>query len=189
MYTKADQLTHNKEEKGKYRRKCKTCREWFRTDRKFQVVCGSVDCALEYGKVQVKKQQRASKIAFKQSDKSKLKEKAQAVFNRYIRLRDKDLPCISCGHIGNRKINAGHFKSAGQNPQIRFNMLNVHKQCEQCNSYLAGNLIPYKANLIKKIGIARVEALESDKSTKKYSVEYLQKLIRVFNKKIKRISK
>ena len=39
--------------------------------------------------------------------------------------------------------------------------------------------------LIKKFGIKWVENLESNHETKKYSIEYLQRLIKVFRKKIK----
>jgi len=189
MYSKQEQLNKVKESKPKYRKKCKVCRVWFRSDRQLQVVCDNIDCALSYSKKQIVKQQRQAKTAFNQSDKSKQKQKAQSVFNKYIRLRDKGKGCISCGHKGDRQIHCGHYKPQGNNQQLRYNMLNCHAQCSICNNHLSGNLVPYRENLIKKIGLIKVEALESDKSIKKYDIEYLQKLIRVFNKKIKRIER
>ena len=37
---------------------------------------------------------------------------------------------------------------------------NCHKQCAPCNTHLSGNLVLYRVNLIQRIGLARVEALE-----------------------------
>ena len=123
----------------------------------------------------------------KQKDKSKLREKAISVFNKYIRERDKNLPCISCGHTHGRQFHAGHFKPAGANPQLRFNELNVHKQCSICNNYKSGNLANYRINLIKKIGLQNVEALESDKSVKKYSEQDYKDIIVTYTEKLKNI--
>tara|TARA_R110000787_G_scaffold85493_2_gene182362 strand:+ start:3986 stop:4375 length:390 start_codon:yes stop_codon:yes gene_type:complete len=78
-------------------------------------------------------------------------------FHKFIRTRDKDLPCISCGRY--TKLQAGHFYSAGNHPSVRFNEDNVHGQCIQCNHFLSANLLPYRANLIKKIGQERVDKI------------------------------
>lgn len=186
MYSKEQQLSKNKVAKLR-KRKCKTCKEWFYPDTEWQKVCGKVECAITYAGIEIKKKQEQTKRAFKQNDKSKLREKAQAVFNKFIRLRDKNLPCISCGHTDGRQFHAGHFKSAGQNPQLRFNELNVHKQCSICNNYKSGNLAEYRINLIKKIGIENVEALEQDRSTKKYSVDDYKNIIVKYTEKSKEL--
>jgi|TARA_R110000851_G_scaffold19340_1_gene59682 hypothetical protein len=89
---------------------------------------------------------------------SKLKAIAVTHFHRYIRNRDKGQPCISCGSFNTS--DASHFFSAGMNPVVRFNPDNVHLSCRKCNYFLAGNLIPYRENLIEKIGLPRFEALE-----------------------------
>jgi len=184
--TKADQLKHNKKPKVR-KRKCGTCREWFEPKRENQIVCENVDCAISYGQILKEKQQRQTKKAFNQSDKSKLRENAVSIFNKFIRLRDENLPCVSCGHTQGRQFHAGHFKPAGANPQLRFNELNVHKQCSICNNYKSGNLAEYRKNLIKKIGVENVEALESDKSVKKYSVDDYKNIIVKYKNKIKEL--
>lgn len=185
-YTKQDQLKKNKPKKLR-KKKCKICKEWFDREREAQRTCGKIECAIEDGKIMNKKHQEQTKRAFKQNEKSKLRENAQKAFNAYIRERDKNLPCVSCGHTGNRKWNAGHFKSVGQNPQLRFNELNVHKQCELCNCHKSGNLAEYRINLIKKIGIENVEALESDKSTKKYTEDDYKNIIVKYRHKLKEL--
>jgi len=104
--------------------------------------------------------------------------KAQEVFNKFIRERDKNKPCISCGAF--HTLQAGHFYSAGHHNALRFNEDNVHGQCLRCNYYLSGNLSNYRVNLIKKIGIQRVEKLDQIASIKKaHKLDrfYLQEII------------
>ncbi len=184
MYTKEQQLKHNKKPKLR-KRKCKTCKAWFEPKTSWQMVCGKIECAVEYAGKEMTKQQNQAKKAFNQSDKSKLKEDAQKWFNKFIRLRDQDLPCISCGHIQGRQFHAGHYKPVGNNQQLRFNELNCHKQCSICNNYKSGNLAEYRISLIKKIGLENVEALEQDTSTKKYSVIDLKEIIQTYKQKCK----
>ena len=171
------------------RKKCKNCLKMFTPERAMQSCC-SFECSIEWAKKpKAQKQYKMEKkkeLIEKYPDKSKWLANAQTVVNAYVRLRDKNKPCISCGYIGDgKKWNAGHFRPQGGNQQLRFNLLNLHKQCEPCNSYKSGNLVPYRKALIKKFGIKWVENLESNHETKKYSIEYLQRLIKVFRKKIK----
>ena len=99
----------------------------------------------------------AYKETLQKKSVSQLKAIAVRHFHRFIRTRDKDLPCISCGRY--TKLQAGHFYSAGNHPSVRFNEDNVHGQCIQCNHFLSANLLPYRANLIKKIGQERVDKI------------------------------
>jgi hypothetical protein len=87
----------------------------------------------------------------------KLKKKAQAVFNTYIRLRDDSKGCISCG----KPIkHAGHYFSAGHHSALCFNEVNTNGQCVRCNRYLSGNLINYRVGLVKRYGEKKVLLLE-----------------------------
>lgn len=104
--------------------------------------------------------------------KTKLVQKLQTIFNKYIRLRDKNDPCISCGEA-NRTFHAGHYVAVGAKYGLRFNEDNVHKQCSRCNTFLHGNLINYRKNLIKKIGVDRVEALENFVDSEKMLVSQI----------------
>ena len=87
----------------------------------------------------------------------KLIAKATTKFNKFIRERDKDMPCISCGEY--RELQAGHFYSGGHYPSLKFNEDNVHGQCKRCNYFLSGNLTEYEKNLRERIGDERVERL------------------------------
>lgn len=196
MYTKKQQLKQNKKPKRK-RCKNKDCNKLFTPDREMQPCC-SFECTISYvnkpdnlkglikkGKELRQKENTRKKREWKQNDKSKLKQEAQKVVNQYIRLRDKHKPCCSCGHTGDRQFHAGHYESAGGNQQQRFYTLNIHKQCSICNNHLSANLVEYRKFMINKYGIKKVEEIENNHESKKYTVEYLQKLIRVFRKKIK----
>jgi len=78
-------------------------------------------------------------------------------FNRFIRLRDRDKPCISCPNF--TTLQAGHFYSGGHYSALKFDEDNVHGQCKHCNYFLSGNLTEYEKNLRRRIGNERVEAL------------------------------
>lgn len=169
-------------------KKCKNCKKSFEPERPMQSTCG-YDCAIEWANKP--KAQKAYKIEKKKElmekypDKSKWLSNAQTVVNRYIRLRDKNKPCCSCGHKEGRQFHSGHYESVGGNQHQRFYTLNVHAQCSICNNYKSGNLTNYRAFMIEKYGIEKVEEIENNHESKKYTVEYLQRLIKVFRKKIK----
>jgi DNA-directed RNA polymerase subunit N (RpoN/RPB10) len=127
----------------------------------------------------------------KQSDKRELFEllpyvqrirKARIVFQKWIRERDIDEPCISCGNAYANKYDAGHYKKAEIYTNIIFDELNVNKQCVYCNQHLSGNELEYRKGLIKKIGIEKVEALESkaSKGVYRYTTEELKNIIKKY---------
>ena len=136
------------------------CGKVFQKTKHTQMVCG-YQCASAYVRKQKEKAWNKEKKVRKEALKTRgdyLKE-LQTVFNKWIRLRDKGLPCISCNKPA-KKENAGHYRSVGGNPELRFNEDNCFLQCEYCNTYLHGNLIEYRKNLIKRIGIDKVNWLE-----------------------------
>jgi 5-methylcytosine-specific restriction endonuclease McrA len=94
----------------------------------------------------------------------KLTDKAQKVFNAWIRHRDsKDgyFTCISCFRtLPVEQMNAGHYVPVKGGSALRFNENNVNGECIRCNGFDEFHLIGYRKNLIKKIGINKVEILE-----------------------------
>ncbi len=169
-------------------KKCKACKKTFTYFNSLQKVC-SPTCALETVKADNKKKFNKQTKEMKASIKTKaqwLKE-VQAVFNKYIRLRDAKEPCISCGRHHEGQYHAGHYRSVGSSPELRFCQDNNHKQCAPCNNHLSGNLIPYRVNLIKKIGIDRVEWIEGPHEAKKYTIDELKELKRKYKEMIKEV--
>ena len=130
-----------------------------------------------------RKEKKERKEALK--TRSEWMQDLQDVFNTFIRTRDKDKPCISCGTFTG-KMNAGHYKSVGGSPELRFNELNVHKQCEYCNTHLSANLIEYRIGLVKRIGVDKVEFLErKDHAPLKLTVDEIKEQIKAYKEKIK----
>lgn len=175
---------------------CKICKSKFTPTRDLQPVCSTMSCMIEYSnkhlkKQYIKKNQEATKKKkeFYKKDVTTMKMKAQAVFNRYIRTRDKGNSCISC-MCEVVKGDASHFFSVGGHSAVRFHTDNVHLSCYKCNRFLHGNLENYKPRLLEKIGEDRFNKLqELSKTTKKYDTRYCQRVIDIFNKKIKRLNK
>jgi hypothetical protein len=131
-----------------------------------------------------KTKQKAKQDLMTLSDYLKL---AQQVFNKFIRLRDKGQVCISCQKKP-LKENAGHFYNANNHYNVRFNEDNVHLQCEHCNTYLSGNLLEYRTNLINKIGNSEFLKLEDEaRKTRKFTKDELKEIIVIYKKKIKQI--
>ena len=93
-----------------------------------------------------------------------------------IRERDRLLPCISCGRHHQGKYDAGHYRTVGSNPALRFEPLNCHKQCVPCNQHKSGNIVEYRLNLVQRIGADQVAWLEGPHEPKKYTIEDLQQI-------------
>lgn len=115
-----------------------------------------------------------------------LKE-AQVVVNQYIRLRDADLPCVSCGRFHDGQWHAGHFRSAGGHPELRFEPLNIWRQCAPCNTHKSGDLVNYRAELVRRIGPEKVEWLEGPHEAKRYTIEDLKAIKAEYRAKIKQL--
>lgn len=104
---------------------------------------------------------------------------AQQAFNEYVRTRDQAAGhlCISSGKpldwSGNA-VDAGHYRSVGSAPHLRFDERNCHAQSKQDNRFLSGNAVDYRIGLIARIGQEAVDALEADQSVRKYTVEEIK---------------
>lgn len=180
-----------KEKKVPKPKKCKNpaCGISFAPQRLGQAVC-SPKCALAMAPAN---SERASK-AIAQRDrreiqvrKERLKSRAdhlreaQAAVNEYVRLRDAHLPCISCDSMPNDKDlmtgsrwDAGHYRSVGACPELRFEPLNIHRQCVKCNRNLSGNAVEYRIRLVQRIGAETVAWLEGPHEPRKYTVEEIK---------------
>jgi len=187
--SKSDQLNTKRYRK----RKCKTCSTWFRPENEGQPICMKAECAIPFAREVIAKEKRKAATESKQNTIAKLKKRAEASCNPYILKRDQGYPCISCGYIwatpnSGRAQHAGHYKSVGERPDIRYNEDNIHLQCDQCNMFKGGGLHPgYRPNLIKRIGIDKVEALESNNVPRKYCEDDLREIAKHYKYKKEQI--
>ena len=180
-------------------KKCRvaTCRTSFVPSRMGQAVC-SPACAL----IDAPKNQDKARKAIAQRDrreikvrKEKLKSRAahakdtQQAFNEWVRLRDAALPCVSCGRHHDGQYHAGHYRTVAANPELRFEPLNVHKQCAPCNNHKSGDILNYRIELLKRIGAEAVEWLEGPHEPKKYTVEQLKAMTADYRAKTRELKR
>ncbi|WP_064116716.1 recombination protein NinG [Pseudomonas fluorescens] len=187
-------------------KKCRvaTCRASFVPSRMGQAVC-SPACAL----IDAPKNQDKARKAIAQRDrrdiqvrKEKLKSRAdhlreaQAAVNEYVRLRDAHLPCISCDSMPNdndlmtgSRWDAGHYRSVGACPELRFEPLNIHRQCVKCNRNLSGNAVKYRIRLVLRIGAEKVAWLEGPHPACKHTVEEIKTIKADYRAKTRQLKK
>ena len=186
-------------------KKCRDCKVEFQPFKFAQPRC--FDCAVKKGKADAQRKKlkiiKEERAAFKRETarrkkalrtRSDEKKIAQDLFNKYIRLRDNG--CITCDRApGNSDLitgsrwDAGHYLSRGAFPELAFDEDNCHKQCSYCNSHLSGNVAVYRINLIKKIGIERVEKLEGPHEQTKFTIEQYRDMQQTYKLKIKQLEK
>jgi hypothetical protein len=179
-------------------KKCKECGTLFTPYSSTTQVCSTygIECAIKHAegkrlkldkkrKTIEKKQHREALEAIK--PKSYWLKQAQFWFNKFIRMRDENKACISGGrgHTGQR--HAGHFRSVGSAPHLRFDERNCHGQCAHCNNFLSGNLIEYRKALVERIGQQEVDALINDNEPKHYTIDDIKKIRDKYKQKCKEL--
>ena len=187
-------------------KKCRiaTCRASFVPSRMGQAVCSPACAMIDAPRHEPKARKALADIERKDIKvrKEKLKTRAdhlreaQAAVNGYVRLRDAHLPCISCDSTPNdndlmtgSRWDAGHYRSVGACPELRFELLNIHRQCVKCNRNLSGNAVEYRIRLVQRIGEEKVSWLEGLHAPCKYTVEEIRAIkakYRAMSKELKR---
>jgi hypothetical protein len=102
-------------------------------------------------------------------------EKAQKLVNAFVRNRDRAKGCITC--LTGQVTDAGHFIPIGTNSALRFEEDNIHGQCEKCNRLEVGKYKEFRQALIIKLGIEKVEELETAPRFCKWSRTQLENII------------
>ena len=176
-------------------KKCRVCGEEYTPYSSLQKVCGP-KCSIEYvNKDKARKALKQAQIQRKRhrEDKERIKtraqwlKEAQAEFNKYVRLRDEKLPCISCGRHHDGQYHAGHYLSTGSSPELRYHPFNNNKQCAPCNNHLSGNIVHYRPRLIEKIGLENVEWLEGQHQAQKWTIDEIKEIKQYYKEQIKHI--
>lgn len=167
-------------------KKCKVCAEPFIPRLPMQTVC-DLSCAQMLAISLRGKAETVAKIKERRADKVRkdaiktiadLIRAAQTSFNAFIRERDKQAghACISSGRPldwSANSVDAGHYRSRGAAPHLRFNEANCHAQSKQENRYASGNVLGYRLGLIARLGLEAVEALECDNEIHKWQRDEL----------------
>lgn len=172
-------------------KECRHCGTRFYPLRPMQSVCSPI-CASRFVK-EAKKQERQDVKVRKEAIKTigQLEEDCRRIVQALARIRDRNDSCISC-HMGPNYDGAwhgSHFRSHGGCSSLQFNLLNIHKACAQCNLFKSGNISEYRPRLVQKIGADKVDWLESQPKSKRFSREYLDRFKIVMGKRLKRAQK
>lgn len=142
-----------------------------------QAVCGMECAAIKARQDREKKERKETReLKAKLKTKSDWMRETQAAVNAYVRARDSELPCISCGRHHKGQYHAGHYLSRQSHPHLALMEDNIAKQCAPCNTYLSGNQQKYRVGLISRIGVDRVEALEADQTPRHYTIDELKRI-------------
>jgi len=173
---------------------CQHCQNLFAPARPMQAVC-SPKCAM--AKVRQDRLIEREQTKRRKRDAMRLRDilaKAQEAFNAYIRTRDADKPCICCGkpfepQKPGGSMDAGHYLARSIAPQHRFNEDNVFGQRKNCNRPGGTTRAAFRAGVIDRIGIERVEALEADNRVPKWTREQLFELIETYRAKTRELKK
>ena len=128
---------------------------------------------------------------------SKLKKKLDAIFSKYIRMKDAfyvddelSCTCCTCGKTNPvKKMQNGHFMSR-QHTTTRYDEKNCSPQCYGCNVMQQGRQYEHGIYLdnIHGIGTANVMHIKS-KVLKQFTVHELEEMIVDYKEKVKILDK
>lgn len=180
-------------------KRCRVCKEVFAPFNSLQFSC-SVPCALEYAKkqreaaqqraekrLQAAKRKRNREARVKLKTRSQWLKEAQYACNAYIRERDRGTSCVSCGTTDpNIQYAAGHYRSVGACPELRYHPSNIWRQCNRnCNMHKSGSAVEYRIELVKRCGLKMVEWLEGPHQPQKLTIEDAKEIKQYYKEQLK----
>lgn len=179
--------------------KCKHCKQRMEVvGHKIHPECVDPWYAANKAKIQAKKDRadRAKTKARKEAIKTipQLIKEADQAFAAFIRARDQlaGHACVSSNRpldwSGNQ-VDAGHYRSRGAASHLRYDEDNCHAQSKHDNLWKAGNVVEYRINLIDRIGVARVERLETSNEPIKWERDVLRQIIAIYRAKLRKLRK
>lgn len=183
-------------------KKCRACPTRFTPSRPLQVAC-CPDCAQTLARRNREKAEKQAATIERQKTRAALEAlktipqliaEADRAFCAWVRARDAGLPCICCGETAKSSSltggewDAGHYRSRGAASHLRYHPDNASAQRKRCNRR-AFDVASYRANLIARIGLERVEALEQDNRTHKWTRDELREIRDTYRKKLRELLK
>jgi len=179
------------------KKRCPHCKKYNQTKDTLKVNISffcNIDCATSYAfknKEKGRKIKHAKQKKEFQANDTKLRKKAAVMAcHAYIRARDVNNGCITCGApLTDVKFDAGHFFKS-TNSYTKFMEKNIHGQCVSCNQYNGGREREYEHALIEKYGEITVKALKKLRTKKitRTASDYLE-IEKYFKSKLNDINK
>lgn len=129
----------------------------------------------------------------KTKTRSQLVKELDAIFSRYIRLRDADkngiCSCITCWDKKPRKeMHNTHFISRS-NYKYRRSVVNCWAGCYKCNVILHWNYIAYTLVMVGKYGEWIVREMQEDKELIKISTPEIREMIEKYKYEVELLMK
>lgn len=180
-------------------KKCRNpaCRQPFTPANTLQSVC-NYKCGLALAEInRARKQVELDRVERKQTrdqrerikTRSDYLKETQVAFNAWIRERDRDLPCVSCGRHHQGQYHCGHYRTVAGSPALRYEPLNCAKQCAPCNNHKSGDIVNYRIELVRRIGRDAVEWLEGPHEPKRYTIEDLKAITKEYRAKTRELKR
>ncbi|MDR9794886.1 recombination protein NinG, partial [Aeribacillus pallidus] len=91
---------------------------------------------------------------------------------------------VACG-LDSMILGETQIRATAAAPQLRFNERNIHKQCVVCNQHKSGNLVPYRVELISRIGQEAVDEIESNHNRHRWTIEECKAIKAEYQQKLK----
>ena len=170
--------------------RCKNCKEKFEPKTFLQKYCFKDECIKVFVEKNKEKVWKEKVKKHKESEKETWLKLARVTCHTYVRLRDKDKGCISCGKpLQPKNTDAGHMWSSGNHSYLRYNEFNINGQCSRpCNKDKAGDINNYRINFIKRYSQELLDSLDQEaKREKRYSIDDLKEVIEYYKKKTKEL--
>jgi len=194
---------------------CKNCKAEFQPRSTWAKACRPL-CGLEIARKERERKAKLLESANRKENRAKLEKlktrgqwlkEAKTAIQKARRLEElaKGSGCMSCGRSQLQVVgtdgwkpggswDGGHFLSKGARPELALEPLNIWLQCKSCNAGSGkyarkGYTVnaAFRTNLIARIGLHAVEALESDHEQRHYSIEDLKHIKKTYAAKAREL--
>lgn len=167
----------------------------------------SVACAIELGKKARAKSEavkarkvRAEKKAERAADRVKLEkmktigqveEECRKIVQKIARIRDRGKGCISCELLADwdGQWHGSHLRAHGGCSSLQFHLWNINKACWICNKLYSGRVDAYRVEYVRRFGQERLDWIDAQPKSQKFSREYLDRFKRVMGKRLRRMER
>jgi hypothetical protein len=122
---------------------------------------------------------------------SDIEEKCRRIVQKIARLRDRNMGCISCDKPAgwDGQWHGSHYRAHGGCSSLQFHLWNINKACWICNRIFSGRRDGYQVGIVARYGQERLDWLDSQPKSQKFSREYLARFQKVMGKRLRRLEK
>lgn len=122
---------------------------------------------------------------------SEIEEECRQIVQKIARLRDRHLGCISCELPAdwNGQWHGSHLRSHGACSSLQFHLWNINRACWICNKLYSGRVDAYRVEYARRYGQERLDWIDAQPKSRKYTREYLARFKKVMGKRLRRLEK